>query len=117
MGLEKEKVTKYGVEGEYWRIIKLASDYIEGKVSCTIALYVTYAARLAESDYIEHRHFALNNSYMGKEYENGDDTMRNITLKEAYVILKEMAIVEHNKTEGSRNAELAWFWDADDKIE
>ena len=39
MGLKKKKSTKYGIDGEYWKIVRFNHNIITNKTSFDIALY------------------------------------------------------------------------------
>ncbi len=118
MAFEKTIIAPNGVGGEYWRIIQLNQSYLRNDAVIDIALYENRTQRLIPGiTPLAARKFDIGYYYHDDQYLNGDDVMRNITLKESYRILKILAIAEHEKLEDGRNESLAWFWDAEDIIE
>jgi len=114
MALQKNKTVK-GFTGNYWKIIKLTQDFTKNRVDVIIVLYKDKATR--DNDIFSHVHtfeHNLNDSFHSKSYSNGADTMKSISLKEAYKVLKTIAIAEQAKidtpVEGvEANEQLAFF--------
>ena len=112
MALQKSKATIYGMPGDYWRIVQLNCNYDRVDAVCTIALYIDEASRDAGNNPLSHFKVDLAGQFHDGDYTDGDDVMKNISLKEAYKALKRMAVDEDAKSDDGKNAELAFFSDA-----
>ena len=113
MALQKIKSTDMGVDGDYHRVLQLNCNYDRVDAVCTVGTYVDQAARDAGNTPITTFQVDLSAEFHDKNYTNGEDIMKNISLKEAYKALKQMAIAEDAKEEGTNEA-LAFFADAVD---
>jgi len=118
MALKKDITNQHGMTCEYWRIIQLNQNYDRLDAVITIALYEHRAQRLIGLPFMSYK-FDIGCCYHDDEYLNGNDIMRNITLKEGYRMLKQLAIAEQAKPldDPMRDARLAWFHDAEDVLE
>ena len=110
--MKKAKTTQYGVTGNHWRIAQLNMNYDRPDAVCTILLYVDEAARDAGAQPIDSFQVDLSSDFHDGTYSDGDDVMKNVSLKEAYKSLKRLAQAEEAKDEG--NDALAFFADAED---
>ena len=113
MALQKVKATQFGVEGSYWRILQLNMNYDRMDAVCTIGLYIDKASRNAGNSPVDSFQVDLAAEFHDGQYVNGDDAMKNISLKEAYKTLKQMATDEAAKLVVV-NVDLAFFSDAED---
>ncbi len=113
MALQKSKETQFGISGNYWRIGQLNCNYDRVDAVCTILLYVDEASRLAGNQPVDSFQIDLSGEFHDGTYGDGDDVMKNISLKEAYKALKTLAQDEDDKTE-NKNDNLAFFADAID---
>lgn len=114
MALQKTKTTHHGVDGDYWRILQLNCNYDRSDAVCTVVLYLNEAARNAGNSPVDSFQIDLAVDYHDGQYVNGDDAMKNISLKEAYKTLKQMAVDESTKPKDGQNADLAFFSDTVD---
>lgn len=113
MALQKNKTIK-GFIGNYWRIVQLNMNYDLQDAVMTVALYKDQTTRDADSSAVIHSfQYDLSNSFHDENYSDGADVMKNISLKECYKVLKDLAITEEAKTE-DKNEDLAYFSDASD---
>ena len=113
MALQKNKTTNYGVDGNYWRIAQLNCNYDRVDAVCTVLLYIDEAGRIAGNQPVDSFQVDLSGEFHDGTYADGDDVMKNISLKEAYKALKQMAQDEDAKIE-DKNDSLAFFADAVD---
>lgn len=113
MALQKTKSTNMGVDGNYWRIVQLNMNYDRLDAVCTVACYKDETVRNNGSQPLTQVQFDLSNSFHNDNYTNGEDTMKNISLKEAYKVLKSLAVTENAKEE-RKDEDLAFFSDAID---
>lgn len=113
MALQKTKATPFGIDGNYWRILQLNCNYDRIDAVCTVGLYIDEASRNAGNNPVDSFQTDLATEFHDTNYKDGDDAMKNISLKEAYKALRKMATEEDSKTEG-KNVNLAFFADAVD---
>lgn len=113
MALQKVKSTLMGVDGTYHRVLQLNCNYDRLDAVCTIGTYVDKVAREAGSTPVASFQVDLAGEFHNENYKDGEDVMKNISLKEAYKALKRMAVVEAAKEEDVNEA-LAFFADATD---
>lgn len=111
MGLLKTKSTKYGVDASYHRIIQLNMNYDRLDAVVTLATYTNKDDRDAGANPIDQFQVDLSTEFHDDIYSNGEDVMKNVSLKEAYKALDRMAKAEALKTE-DKNEELAFYSDA-----
>ena len=117
MALQKSKTTQFGVPGDYWRILQLNCNYDRMDAVCTIGLYIDEASRNADNSPVDSFQVDLGGQFHNENYKDGEDAMKNISLKAAYKALKRMATDEAAKPddpEVSKNDDLAFFADAVD---
>ena len=116
MALQKNKSTAMGVNGTYHRILQLNCNYDRVDAVCTVGTYVDEAAREAGSTPIDSFQIDLADQFHNGNYKDGEDVMKNISLKEAYKALKKMAVDEAAKSDDddSKRADLAFFSDTED---
>ena len=115
MGLQKTKTSKYGYACDYWRIVQMNMNYDRLDAVITVALYKSEADRNAGKASLQSYSTDIGSVVLPQNYSSGDDTMKNISLKEAYKALKTMAVAEAAKAgteEEPRDEELAFFADA-----
>jgi hypothetical protein len=118
MALQKTKSTLIGIDGNYWRIVQLNCNYDRIDAVCTIGLYVDETTRNAGANPIHSFKVDLSSQFHDDTYTDGSDVMKNISLKEAYKALKDLAIAEEAKpepvvdTDERKNDDLAFFNDA-----
>ncbi len=114
MALQKDKRLYTDVDCEYHRIIQLNSNFDRLDAVCTVGTYVNKAASYVDGlsgkrkPPIESFQIDLAGQFHNKNYVDGDDAMKNISLKEAYKALKVMAAEEE------ADDALAFFADAVD---
>ncbi len=113
MALQKVKSTQMGVDGDYHRVLQLNCNYDRLDAVCTVGVYVDEAARNAGSTPIDSFQIDLAGQFHNENYKDGEDAMKNISLKEAYKALKALAVVEAAKDEDKNDA-LAFYADAED---
>ena len=117
MALSKVKVTRFGVDANYHRVVQLNCNYDRLDAVCVIATYLNEAARLANESPIESFKLDLSGQFHNAHYTDAEDAMKNISLKEAYKALKQMALDEASKPndpDSPSNEELIFFSDAED---
>ena len=114
MGLLKPKTLSSGVVGEYWRIVQKNMNYDRQDCVVTLALYRNKESRDVGETPVDSTQLDLGKEYHDFEYKNGIDTMKNVSLKETYLVLKNKSIVEAGKEE-NRDENLAFFADAVDE--
>lgn len=117
MSLIKNKSHK-GFTGEYHRIKQLNMHYDRLSAVVDVALYKDKATRDEDENAVmETFKIDLGSYFHDKNYTNGEDVMKNVSLKEAYKALDVMAKEEEAKRaklpEGeSLNEDLTFFADA-----
>ena len=121
MALIKQKTLKTGNTGEYHRIVQMNMNYDRLDCVITIATYKDSNARDAGATPVTQYTLDIGQAFHDEEYTNGEDTMKNVSLKEAYKVFKDKSIAEAAKEdedeEGNptdKNKDLAWFADATD---
>ncbi len=115
MGLLKSKPTKEGYTAEYHRIGQLNMNYDRLDVVMTVLTYKDKASRDAGDQPISSFQYDLGTHYHDEKYSNGEDAMKNVSLKEAYRVLRTLSTAEDAKTE-DKNEDLAFFADATDEV-
>ena len=113
MGLVKNKTLPTSASGEYWRVVQVNMNYDRTDCVVTLVCYVDEDARNADAQPLTSVQLDLGDNFHDDEYSNGEDTMKNVSLKEVYKVLKSMSQTEDNKKE-DKNADLAYFADATD---
>ncbi len=58
----------------------------------------------------------LSEHFHNESYSNGEDQMSNINRKEAYTVIKSLAVAEAAKDEEEKNEGLAFYADAVDDV-
>ncbi|MCK5604545.1 hypothetical protein KAR91_21835 [Candidatus Pacearchaeota archaeon] len=114
MALNKIKSTQMGVDGDYHRILQLNCNFDRLDAVCTVGTYVDEAARNAGSTPIATFQIDLADQFHNGNYNDGEDAMKNISLKEGYKALKKMAVDEAAKPVADRRDDLVFFADAED---
>lgn len=114
MALQKSKSTPMGVSGNYHRVLQLNCNYDRLDAVCTVGVYVDEAARIAGSTPMDSFQVDLAGQFHNENYKDGEDAMKNISLKEAYKALKALAVTEDAKPVDVRNEALAFYADAVD---
>lgn len=113
MALQKIKSTNFGVGGDYHRILQLNCHYDRLDAVCTVGTYIDQVARDEGNVPIDSFQIDLASEFHGNAYKDGEDMMKNISLKEAYRALKKMAQDEAAKLD-DKNEALAFYADAED---
>jgi len=121
MALQKTKTIK-GYDASYWRILQLNCNFDRPDAVVTFGLYKDKATRETDAGAIVDQYqIDLASDLLGDVYANGEDTVKNIKLKEAYKVFKAKAIAEAAKevpetpeAGEARDEALAWFADAED---
>lgn len=113
MALKKAK-TINGHASEYWRIVQINTNFDRLDVVTTVALYKDKATRDADSNTVMYQfHVCLGSEFTTRKPTDALETLRNITLKEAYNALKKLAGDEAVKLV-EKNLDLAYLSDAVD---
>jgi len=111
MGLTKSKTTKSGYTAEYHRIGQLNMNYDRLDAVMTVLTYKDQASRDAGDEPTGSFQYDFGSNYHDENYSNGEDSMKNVSLKEAYKVLRSLSQAEEAKTE-DKNEDLAYFADA-----
>lgn len=111
MGLKKTKNLPSSVTCEYWRVIQQNMNFDRLDCVVTVAGYKDKTARDAGATPLDSIQVSLDGDYHDEVYINGEDAMKNVSLKELYKVLKTKALAEAAKEE-NKDENLAFFADA-----
>lgn len=114
MALEKT-LPFMGFSANYWRIIRVTSDFERTFTEIRIALYKDEATRISNSAaIIDGRRLQLGNTYLNGTSAQAAQAAKDVALQEAYIALKFLAVIEAAKLAEDQDADLAFFSDATD---
>ncbi len=114
MALRKDKYIDIDLSGDYHRILQLNCNYDRMDAVCTVGTYISQSSREGGGSPKLTFQVDLAGEFHNKNYQDGEDVMKNISLKEAYKALKKMAVDEAAKPEDERRDDLAFYADAVD---
>lgn len=114
MALQKNKTSR-GHLCNYWRILQYSANFDRSDAVITFGLYKDAVTREADPNAVmESFTFDLGSGFHNLNYNNGQDTVKNIKLKEAYTFFKSLVVAEAAKPVEQQNTQLSFFSDAID---